>query len=164
MSKTTTKERKSRFSSNALKNIVIYSLCLIFGFVLTFLGFKPTRPMFGYILMGAVGLTYFAMSYLIWGKLIPYLDTARPRNRKQTFYKKAHQLKASLKKNFLLITLLLVGIVLFALLTQTIEAMNNKLLLNIVCFLFNGCCVAYTVNVLDALFAYTIVKEMREYR
>lgn len=157
MSKTTIKERKSFFHSAIFRNIFIYTLCLLFGFVSAPLGFKTTLSTGGYILIVATVIIYFATGYLIWGSFIPYLDSTKPRKRKQTFYKKAYKLRDSLKKNFLLITLFLVGIVFLTLLTSIVETTNNERLLNIVCAILNGFCAAYIVNVFDALFAYTTI-------
>ena len=128
MSKTTITERKSFIHSAMLKNIAIYGACLLFGFVLTLFGVEITRSMSGYIVIATAVTIYLTLGYLTFVKFIPELNTVRIRKKKGTYYNKAYKLRDSLKKNFILLTFLLLGVILLVVLNPSINSVHSSLL------------------------------------
>ena len=164
MSNTTIKTRKSISRSALFKNIAIYSILLIIGFVAAAIdknsGFFMHPNPHGYIIIVVAALGYFLLGYLIWGVYIPTLESP-PGRRKGTYYKKAYALKDALKKNYLLITFFIIGIVLmvtFIVIADSAEAAWISYMLRAILY---ALCSSYILNWLEAALVYIPVKELK---
>ena len=166
MSNTTIKTRKAITKSALFKNVAIYSILSVIGLIAAIIDkhfdfavhFKPH----GYVIIAAAVLGYILLGYLIWCVYLPTLESP-PGRKKGTYYKKVYALKDSLKKNYLLLTIFLIGIVLITFILSIVESVGVVWLNFGSRFILYALCSSYILNWLDAIIVYPYVQDIKKW-